>query len=194
METTTTRSRIMENALDLFSKHGYKETTTRRIAEEAECNELTVFRLFGTKEKLLRTILDSEFTDDIMKMDTTFEPTGNPEDDLIGICRMMQSNFEKRRNLFRLMLRENLKNDVVREYMEMIPVIWKDLIVEVFSSVIEKYSDDRVNVETASLFLASYVIRSELMKAMLGEDPFESTGEEHLREAVDIFLNGIRGE
>ena len=33
--------------------HGYLGATTRRIAEEAEVSEVTLFRLFGTKEAVL---------------------------------------------------------------------------------------------------------------------------------------------
>ena len=49
-----TRSRIMEIALKLFSERGYYSTTTRQIAQEAGVNEITLFRHFGTKEKLFQ--------------------------------------------------------------------------------------------------------------------------------------------
>ena len=193
-EPTPTESKIMDAALHLFSNQGYRETTTRKIAERADCNELTIFRIFENKENLLRSILKRRLVDDLLDVEIPFEPTGRPREDLISLCRIMQSSFGQRRDLFRLMLREQLKNDVVKEYRGVIPVIWKDLIVEKFSSVINEYSRDDINLETASLFMASYVLRAEMMKTLLGNDPFESTNEEHLREAVDIFLRGTIGE
>ena len=193
-EPTPTESKIMDAALYLFSNHGYRETTTRKIAERADCNELTIFRIFENKENLLRRILKRRLVDDLLDIDIPLESTGKPDRDLISLCSMMQSSFEQRRDLFRLMLREQQKNDVVKEYREVIPVIWKELIVEKFSSVINEYSKDGINLETASLFLASYVLRAEMMKTFLGNDPFESTTEKHLREAVDLFLHGITAE
>ena len=40
-------------AARLYGEHGFRGTTTRRIAEEAGVNEVTIFRLFGSKAALL---------------------------------------------------------------------------------------------------------------------------------------------
>ena len=48
-----TRDHILAAAAHLYGEHGYRGTTTRRIAEEAGVNEVTLFRLFGTKTALL---------------------------------------------------------------------------------------------------------------------------------------------
>ena len=53
-----TRSRIMEAASQLFTEKGFAGTTTRAIAELAGVNEVTLFRHFGTKEKLAKAIMD----------------------------------------------------------------------------------------------------------------------------------------
>lgn len=47
------RDKLLEAARDVFAQHGYVGSTTRRIAEAAGVNEVTVFRLFGSKEALL---------------------------------------------------------------------------------------------------------------------------------------------
>ena len=49
-----THNKIMAIALDLFSDQGYNDTTTKQIAEAAGVNEVTLFRHFGTKEKLFQ--------------------------------------------------------------------------------------------------------------------------------------------
>src|SRR5471032_3182747 len=51
--TAPTKDHILEAAARLYGEHGFRGTTTRRIAEEAECNEVTLFRLFGSKTALL---------------------------------------------------------------------------------------------------------------------------------------------
>ena len=53
-----TRSRIIQAASQLFSEKGFAGTTTRAIAELAKVNEVTIFRHFGTKDKLAREIMD----------------------------------------------------------------------------------------------------------------------------------------
>lgn len=49
-----TRSKIMNVAIKLFSEQGYYQTTTKQIANEAEVNEVTIFRHFKTKENLFQ--------------------------------------------------------------------------------------------------------------------------------------------
>jgi len=51
--TAPTRDQILAAAAHLYGEHGYRGTTTRRIAEEAGVNEVTLFRLFGNKTALL---------------------------------------------------------------------------------------------------------------------------------------------
>jgi len=48
------RDEILAAAADVFSQHGFRGSTTRRIADAAGVNEITIFRQFGSKEALLR--------------------------------------------------------------------------------------------------------------------------------------------
>lgn len=48
-----TRETILAAALEAYSKYGFRGATTRRIAEAAGVNEVTIFRHFGSKETLL---------------------------------------------------------------------------------------------------------------------------------------------
>ncbi len=47
------RTRILEAAAKVYAEVGYRGATTRRIAGEAGCNELTLFRHFGSKAALI---------------------------------------------------------------------------------------------------------------------------------------------
>lgn len=48
-----TRDVILAAALETYSRCGFRGATTRRIAETAGVNEVTIFRHFGSKEALL---------------------------------------------------------------------------------------------------------------------------------------------
>src|ERR1700694_6219345 len=48
------RNEILAAAGEVFAQHGFRGSTTRRIAEAAGVNEITLFRQFGSKEALLR--------------------------------------------------------------------------------------------------------------------------------------------
>lgn len=53
----TTDERILDAAARILAEVGFRATTTRRIAEEASVNEVTIFRHFGSKERLLLAAL-----------------------------------------------------------------------------------------------------------------------------------------
>jgi AcrR family transcriptional regulator len=53
-----TRTAILNAAVQVFSQHGFRGSTTRRIADAAEVNEVTIFRYFGSKEALLQEALN----------------------------------------------------------------------------------------------------------------------------------------
>ncbi|MFN2637499.1 MAG: TetR/AcrR family transcriptional regulator [Gemmatimonadaceae bacterium] len=48
------RQEILDAAAGVFAQHGFRGSTTRRIADAAGVNEITIFRHFGSKEALLR--------------------------------------------------------------------------------------------------------------------------------------------
>lgn len=52
------RSQILRVAMDLFSREGFRGTTTKKIAQAAGVSEAMVFRHFATKEELYAAILD----------------------------------------------------------------------------------------------------------------------------------------
>ena len=47
------RAKILEAAARVYSQHGFRGATTRLIAQEADVNEVTLFRTFGSKEALI---------------------------------------------------------------------------------------------------------------------------------------------
>jgi AcrR family transcriptional regulator len=53
----SSRDRILEAAVRVYAEQGFRGATTRRIAEEAGVNEITVFRHFGSKDALITEAL-----------------------------------------------------------------------------------------------------------------------------------------
>jgi AcrR family transcriptional regulator len=52
-EEMISRQKLLEAAARVFAESGFRGATTRRIAEAAGVNEVTLFRLFGSKSQLL---------------------------------------------------------------------------------------------------------------------------------------------
>ncbi len=48
------KTRLMQAAVTLVGELGYKAASTKKIAQAAEMNEATIFRLFGSKKQLVQ--------------------------------------------------------------------------------------------------------------------------------------------
>ena len=53
------REKLIEAAARVYAESGFRGATTRRIADEAGVNEITIFRLFGSKAALIEEALRS---------------------------------------------------------------------------------------------------------------------------------------
>jgi AcrR family transcriptional regulator len=58
MHAIPTKEKILDAAITLVSQKGYLGATTREIARDAGVTELTLFRHFGSKEKLFEACLE----------------------------------------------------------------------------------------------------------------------------------------
>jgi Transcriptional regulator len=84
------RERILEAAARVYAKHGFKGATTRAIAIEADVNEVTLFRTFGSKGALLEAVLIRQVSHQA--------PVGLPEeprDPLAELTAFIQANLDR---------------------------------------------------------------------------------------------------
>jgi len=91
------RELLLEAALKVFAEHGTRGATTRRIAQAAGVNEVTLFRHFGSKDGLLRAAL-SIGPRAVAFVDTHLPETPvDPRAELTEFCRHHhQALFESR--------------------------------------------------------------------------------------------------
>lgn len=74
-----TRERILQAASRIFASEGFRGATTRQIAAEAGVNEVTLFRLFSTKEELLAAAAETGSSATIERL-RAFAPPESPRD------------------------------------------------------------------------------------------------------------------
>ena len=78
------RQKLLEAAARVFAEAGFRGATTRRIAEEAGVNEVTLFRLFGSKAQLLSEAIECVNSDCLTALP---EEPGDVEAELTVYCR-----------------------------------------------------------------------------------------------------------
>ncbi|MDQ6420058.1 TetR/AcrR family transcriptional regulator [Paenibacillus sp. LHD-117] len=118
-ETNTlgTKDKLLLAAIDLMSEKGYAATTTKEIALGAGVNEVTLFRHFGTKEKLVEAAFSRfHYADEMTKL---FRESlqGELHGDLLLISRTYHKLMNRNRKLFMIIQRgkSQLPEEVYQE-------------------------------------------------------------------------------
>jgi AcrR family transcriptional regulator len=189
---TTTQHKLLEATLKLISEKGYLGATTREIAKEAGVTELTLFRHFGSKEKLFEEVLNSY----------TFLPTLREllphlddlscEEALTQVATKFLLTMKKRKSMVKIMLSE------VTRYPEKIRAVYSKLVDDVrsalaqyFRSLQQKGMFREVSPETAArVFLSilfAYFRNEEIVR---GQEITRAKMQKNVREFVDIFMYG----
>lgn len=127
------RTRILDAATRVFEEHGSRGATTRLIAREAGVNEVTLFRRFGTKQRLLQEALAraSERRRELAALPA--EPC-SPVAELEAWCREGMRHLYAVRSLMRTSLGEFEENPEVSSCVAAIP----ERVAEELGSYLER--------------------------------------------------------
>ncbi|MGD0392916.1 MAG: helix-turn-helix domain-containing protein [Acidimicrobiales bacterium] len=98
---------MFDAALAVLAERGYAGATTRRIAEAAGINEVTLFRRFGDKRQLILAAIHA----DISRLaDNGLTTTGDIEADLIRVVEYYSGIYQHRNGLVGTLLLEGARN------------------------------------------------------------------------------------
>jgi AcrR family transcriptional regulator len=101
------RQRLIDAAIAVFGECGFRGATTRRIAEAAGVNEVTLFRLFGSKSALLEEAVRQSQATTARKADGFLPPEpSDPPVELEAWAREQWRHMRERRSVIRKMMSE----------------------------------------------------------------------------------------
>ena len=98
------RDEILAAAAGVFAHHGFRGSTTRRIADAAGVNEITIFRQFGSKEALLREAMG--FMTQSVGLTTLPEVPVDPEAELTAWSESFIQHLRLRSSIIRKTMSE----------------------------------------------------------------------------------------
>jgi AcrR family transcriptional regulator len=98
------RDEILAAAAAVFAQHGFRGSTTRRIAVAAGVNEITIFRQFGSKEALLREAM--QHMTQSAGLVTLPEIPSDPERELTGWSESFIQHLRLRSSIIRKTMSE----------------------------------------------------------------------------------------
>jgi AcrR family transcriptional regulator len=101
------RRRLIDAAVAVFGECGFRGATTRRIAEVAGVNEVTLFRLFGSKSALLEEAVRESQNSTIRRADGALpDEPGDPQAELEAWAREQWRAMRESRSVIRKMMSE----------------------------------------------------------------------------------------
>lgn len=99
-----TRGELLKAAAAVFAQHGSRGSTTRRIAEAAGVNEVTLFRYFGSKDALLQEAIATT-SEGVVSLSLPVEPK-DPESELTEWCGALMERLRSKRSIIRKCMSE----------------------------------------------------------------------------------------
>jgi AcrR family transcriptional regulator len=190
-EVSGTRQRLLEAARVEFGDKGIEAATTRGIAERAGCNEVTLFRHFESKLKLLGAVVQETAGEFLALCDCGGGFSGDMLDDLMRFARVYNASLERCEGMARAMIGESRRR----------PNLAKELIgdvLEPFHRSIAGYLEQhqqggRVRADLDTMAFAE-VLTSALMGGLLRRSSGLSAMDRDgwIRETVAIFIHGIK--
>jgi AcrR family transcriptional regulator len=189
----STKNKILETALKLFSKKGYLGATTKEIAKDAGIAEVTLFRHFPSKEKLFEDVINTYSFLPILK-GLLPEISKMPyEKALTVIAKRFLDTLDSRKEMIQIMHSE------VRRYPDKIHKIYHGFIDETIKTLASYFNDiykkgilREIDTESgARAFLGMFFSYFNAKEFHMFKKYRNIENDKIVKEFVDIFLRGI---
>ena len=188
-----TKERLLGATMKLVSEKGYLGATTRQIAQEAGVSELTLFRHFGSKEKLFEGML-GQYTFLPRLKELRPQLAGlSYEEALMTISKRFLLTLKEQKSFIKIMYSEaNLYPDKALKVYTATGDELRATLSGYFVSLQKKGELRKVSPDTSARMLLSmlfaYFRAEELMR---GRDITKKGKlDRDVREIVDIFVHG----
>ena len=199
MTSENRRCQLMSIAIRLFSRKGFRGTTTKEIALASGVTEAMIFRHFPTKEDLYRAILDhkasEEPVEEFLKELGAFTERRDDEGLFIAIGTRILDHAEREPDFMRLMFYSALEgHELARSFREK---QFKPLIDFVADYVSRRQAEGAFREADPAVAVRSFVgmaVHHWLFTRLLEFHAVDITTEEAVKLLTNIFLNGLRKE
>jgi AcrR family transcriptional regulator len=192
-----TKERLLGATMKLVSEKGYLGATTREIAQEAGVSELTLFRHFGTKEKLFEGLLGQyTFLPRLKELRPQLDELPY-EEALRTVATRFLLTLKERKSFIKIMFSE------ANHYPDKIRKIYNDTIDETRATLADYFLSLRkkgrlrnispeAGARTFLSMLVAYFRSEEIMRGL--DITKKGKMDREVREIVDIFVHGTMKE
>ncbi len=130
--------RLLMAAIDLISYRGYNGVTTQEIAAAAGLSEKTLFRHFGSKQKLLEAAFERYHYAEEMKKIFAEKLVWELEEDLLVISRAYHEIMNQNRKLVQISMKDEAQMPGFKERLQQHPLQLLESLTNYFIAMSQK--------------------------------------------------------
>jgi AcrR family transcriptional regulator len=196
---SSTNERLLDATLRLISEKGYLRATTKEIARKAGVTEVTLFRHFGSKERLFEEVIHQySFLPRLRDLLSEIEGSSYSYEKVLNVIGMrFLGTLKERKSLVRIMTSEiNVYPEKIREVHtkfieETIQVLAGYFRTQQARGLLRRFSPEMA----ASAFLGMIFSYFNIEEIVKGRDVTKKETEKIIKEFVGIFVCGtLKGE
>ncbi len=192
-KSEATKDKIRIAAMEIFSKKGFAETSTRMIAKKAKTNIALISRYFGGKEELFRDIVQKR-TEDLVRGELDYPAQNSLRKEAEEFIGSMFRNLEVNLDFFRIVASRSLVNRKFSMFLKeaIIPQEDERLIVRLKSLKEKGLIGEGVSLRDLALNIVTFVIGHSFYSFLLvGES--KVTLKESIGKFLDLICGATRG-
>lgn len=188
----STEQKIINASLCVLEQYGLSGTTTKKIANEANVSEVTIFRKFKNKDLLIKACKDYFVEDLLNKLDRILDFDENVEtnDYLKLIFNKIVNLSDYELTIIKIALEEidkvSIENNILLKINEKLILKLKDF----FDFQIFKNRIKNVNTDVLALNVASIILQSIILWKFYGKN-LNYDIEKYTNDFLSIFDYGI---
>ncbi|MBW7475455.1 TetR/AcrR family transcriptional regulator [Paenibacillus oenotherae] len=183
--------KLLKAAIDLISERGYHAVTTQEIASAADLSEKTLFRHFGSKQRLLETALERFRYAEELQILFNEQLVWELEADLLAICRKYHDIMNHDRKLILIALKDEVHIPGFKERRLQNPHQLLTLLTDYFITMSEKGKIVCSNpaMQAFTFMMAQY---GAFMNDLEAGENYPGIGlEQFIQENVKVFARSL---
>ena len=198
MRGMDTKDRIMYVAMDLISAKGFRAVTIKEVAAGAGVSEMTVFRKFTSKKNMLMEAFDRFSVSFPFQEIFHDQLTGNPDIDLMNICKAHYKHLEHNRRLMNIFLKEDNNIPELRAKIRQFPVEMKKHLIAYFEEMQKEGKLPKDNAELQYNSFSTVAVGQFWWRMFINDNPAEQVLDSDvntvLEYSVRAFLHGLKAQ
>ena len=193
LPATERRAAILKAALKLFSKRGFRGTTTRELAAAVGVSEPVLYEHFSSKRELYEAIIQEKCRERVDSATNLLTPLLDDDRAYFEtLADFILQRFVSEPEYSRIFLHIGLEGgSLAQAYYERQVLFAQRLLAEHVQTRVEKGAFRHVDPQVTARMFLSVVVNQGLLLVLFRENFRDWNRKEFVRQMVDIFLKGV---